>query len=178
MADYLDNEVPEEWRHRLFDLIDGTPHLDWLLLTKRIGNAHKMLPARWLLERPPNNVSFGISVGTQADADRDIPKLRQLPARVRFLSCEPLLEPIAIAGTAGNQAAGPIHWVITGAESGSRARPMELDWVRGLRDQCLRQEIAFFFKQDVRDGQKTSLPILDGARWDQLPLVLQHRLME
>jgi len=98
LADVFDNEVDPQWRVDLFALIRATPHLDWLLLTKRVGNVQPMLQAvaselkgaRTLLE----NVWLGITVVNQAEADRDIPKLLRLPARVRFLSIEPMLGPI------------------------------------------------------------------------------------
>lgn len=91
MADVFDKNAPTGARERLFALIEQTPHLAWLLLTKRIGNAKTMLPPNWLDDDMPPNVWLGISVVNQEEADRDIPKLLQMPARVRFLSCEPLL---------------------------------------------------------------------------------------
>ena len=90
LADVFDNEVPAEWRHDLFDLIERTPHLDWLLVTKRIGNVRQMIPDRWSVCMPPN-LWLGITVVNQAEADRDIPKLLGLKVSVRFLSMEPLL---------------------------------------------------------------------------------------
>ncbi len=90
LGDVFDNEVPAAWRADLFDLIDATPALTWLLLTKRIGNVQAT--------RMPANVWLGITVVNQAEANRDIPKLLNVQARVRFLSCEPLLEPIKIPG--------------------------------------------------------------------------------
>lgn len=91
MADVFDNHPGViEARARLWDLIRLTPHLDWLILTKRIGNTERMLPADWGPDGYPN-VWLGISVCNQVEADRDIPKLLFTPARVRFLSCEPLL---------------------------------------------------------------------------------------
>ena len=97
LADVFDNEVPTDWRRDLYALIQATPHLDWLLLTKRIGNARGMLNecsfGRWN-EAPLPNVWLGITVTNQAEAVRDIPKLLAIPATVRFLSIEPLLGPI------------------------------------------------------------------------------------
>lgn len=104
LADVFDNEVPDEWRADLFDLIARTPNLDWLLVTKRIGNVERMVmdalrtmfvrtnqePTTW----PWANVWLGITVVNQAEADRDIPKLLATPAAVRFLSAEPLLGPV------------------------------------------------------------------------------------
>lgn len=93
LADVFDNEVPGQWRRDLFDLIEATPHLDWLLLTKRIGNARRLYADAYLdSARPwPANVWLGATVCNQDEADRDIPKLLDVPARVRFLSIEPML---------------------------------------------------------------------------------------
>jgi protein gp37 len=153
MADVFDKDAPETERANLWDLIEDTPYLDWLLLTKRIGNVGRMLP------EPPRNVWLGISVVNQEEADRDIPKLKQIPAAVRFLSLEPLLGPIELpnmlAGfprhiTRDGRAIGApltIHWVIVGGESGGHARPMHPEWARSLRDQCNAAGVAYLFKQ-------------------------------
>lgn len=100
LADVFDNEVPSEWRRDLFDLIDSTPNLDWLLLTKRIGNVRSLMP-RMIgghADGGPyfSNVWLGATIVNQAEADRDIPKLLATPARVRFLSMEPLLGPVEL----------------------------------------------------------------------------------
>jgi len=141
MADVFDNEVHQVERDWLWEMIEETPWLDWLLLTKRIGNARSMLPARWL-ERPHPNVWLGATVVNQEEADRDIPKLIATPAAVRFLSCEPLLGPIDLScipwgpgrdvvddPSEGFDAlryrSGPhIDWIIVGGESGSGDSPV------------------------------------------------------
>src|SRR3990167_9552636 len=92
MADVFDNAVEDKWRVRLFELFKATPHLDWLLLTKRIGNVPKMLPADWGDGYP--NVWMGVSVVNQSEADRDIPKLLQIQASIRWVSYEPALGPV------------------------------------------------------------------------------------
>lgn len=155
LADVYDNAVPEEWRMDLYRLIDSTPNLDWLLLTKRIGNARDMLPVSWL-GAPRPNVWIGATICNQAEADRDIPKLLEVPARVRFLSMEPLLGPVELSNVSrrsdavrvlGQRALGGIDWVIVGGESGPGARPMHPDWARSLRDQCAAAGVPFLFKQ-------------------------------
>lgn len=102
LADVFDNEVPVQWRVDLFRLIASTPHLDWLLLTKRIGNALPMMREVAQQcgggEQPMPNVWLGATVVNQAEADRDVPKLLAVPARVRFLSIEPMLGPITLPG--------------------------------------------------------------------------------
>lgn len=156
LADVFDNQVDPQWRVDLFELIQSTPHLDWLLVTKRIGNAHVMIgeslihlavqqgrgPTELMAAWPWANVWLGASIVTREEMLRDGPKLRQVPARVRFWSAEPLLEDL---GTIP-RAAMP-DWVIVGGESGTKARPMHPDWPRFLRDQCAAAGVPFLFKQ-------------------------------
>ncbi|GFN25446.1 hypothetical protein ADE_11440 [Achromobacter denitrificans] len=148
LADVFDNAVDPAWRRDLFDLIELTPNLDWLLLTKRIGNVARMLPTHDWAARP--NVWLGATVCNQEEANRDIPKLLAVPARRRFLSMEPLLGPVDL-GRASRLAAfhanEVLDWVICGGESGIGARPMHPDWVRSLRDQCVAAGVPFLFKQ-------------------------------
>lgn len=176
LADVFDNAVPVEWRMDLFKLIADTPYLDWLILTKRIGNVMKMCSGDGLmLDMIAQRVWLGITVCNQEEADRDIPKLLQVPARVRFLSMEPLLGPVdltpaflpcpnAAEGISMDPETGAyeccskcdytgigdeigIDWVIVGGERGQKARPMQLEWVLSLRDQCATNSVPFLFKQ-------------------------------
>lgn len=157
MADVFDNaDDLQPVREMLWELIRKTPHLDWLLLTKRIGNAKAMLPADW--GDGFHNAWLGASIVNQPEADRDIHKLLALPARVRFLSCEPLLGPIDLTAHcppfyAPHLRKDRISWVICGGESGHKARPMEWEWVRSLRDQCADAGVAFFMKQLSQAGR-------------------------
>ncbi|KGV26889.1 phage Gp37/Gp68 family protein [Burkholderia pseudomallei] len=166
LSDVFDNAVPPAWRMDLFRLIGDTPNLDWLLLTKRIGNLPTMLQHIGV-DRLPDNVWLGATIVNQEEADRDIPKLLAVPARVRFLSMEPLLGPVdisrhldycekldkhGISRRAGGQHIKcdkhcGISWVIAGGESGPGARPMHPEWARDLRDQCAAAGVAFHFKQ-------------------------------
>jgi protein gp37 len=163
MADVFDNAVPQEWREDLWRLVDATPHLDWLLLTKRPQLIMNRLPIDWKGGRP--NVWLGTTVENQAEADRRIPHLLAVTAAKRFLSMEPLLGPVDIAWALGHPigvAAGflqrgsfspgietlrPLDWIIAGGESGPKARPSHPDWFRSLRDQCQSACVSFFFKQ-------------------------------
>lgn len=171
LADVFDNAVDPQWRADLFTLIHQTPNLDWLLLTKRIGNVIPMMAELvhdkdqdlpWLDMMPLPNVWIGATITSQAEADRDIPKLLAVPARVRFLSMEPLLGPVNLErprpGPDLDQGGGSkicqpwliqsgIHWVIVGGESGPGARPMSIQWARELRDQCVNAGVPFLFKQ-------------------------------
>jgi len=175
MADvYEDHPQVSESRARLFNLIVKTPHLDWLLLTKRPENIERMGPMAWRFT-PPDNVWWGTSCEDQRRADERIPHLLKIPAKVRFLSCEPLLGPVELwrFDEEGQALRGPgiirsggmtpstphdppegyddsypgIDWVIAGGESGASARPTHPDWARGLRDQCQMAGVAFHFKQ-------------------------------
>lgn len=167
MADVFDKKAPEGARERLWGLIDATPNLDWLLLTKRIGNVASMLPERWSVALP-ENVWLGASIVNQLEADRDIPKLLQIKTKgVRFLSMEPLLGPVSLRWLAAwpeNAPATPenpygngvtnhldglrrLDWVIVGGESGPHARPMHPKWAQDLRDQCEAAGVPFLFKQ-------------------------------
>lgn len=143
------------WRQELFSLIEKTPHLDWLLLTKRPENINDMVPAQWRnVNRWPLNVWVGTSVEDQEQAEKRIGHLVNVPARIRFLSCEPLLGPIDLESMGcfafhGSVLRLPalIHWVIVGGESGRHARPMHPDWARSLRDQCQAAGVPYLFKQ-------------------------------
>lgn len=179
LADWLDDEVPIQWLADLLMLIFETPNLDWLLLTKRPENWEGRLKLvlevagdeqaagypdtkenafwwfieHWLNEEhPPENVWLGTSVENQPTADKRIPELVRIPAKVRFLSCEPLLGAVdfgfrAFADWEGSTCGPGIQWVICGGESGTKARAMHPEWVRGLKNQCLASGVAFFFKQ-------------------------------
>lgn len=188
LADVFDNEVDPAWRADLFKLISETPNLDWLLLTKRIGNAERMIDEamntlhhrKWGDKMPGDpacnwpddgwdNVWLGATVVNQEEADRDIPKLLAVPARVRFLSIEPLLGPVDLTNIQTRVGTGTdvfsaleydgdpdddvefgtatLDWVVVGGESGAQARPMHPDWVRSLRDQCASASVPFLFKQ-------------------------------
>ncbi|MCA7889097.1 phage Gp37/Gp68 family protein [Burkholderia contaminans] len=161
LSDVFDNAVDSAWRADLFRLIADTPNLDWLLLTKRIGNVAAMLREIGL-DRLPDNVWLGSTIVNQAEADRDIPKLLEVPARVRFLSMEPLLGPVTFRwaswvdhgavckrdGSAHHlEGLRGIDWVIVGGESGLHGRPMHPDWARSLREQCAEAGVPFLFKQ-------------------------------
>jgi protein gp37 len=174
LADVFDNAVDPQWREDLFELIAATPNLDWLLLTKRIGNVGNMLPVPFDFERMYPNVWLSATIVNQAEADRDIPKLLATPARMRFLSIEPLLRPVSFEGlfanpsnpADGTNALEEIDWVIVGGESGPHARPMHPDWARSLRDQCAAAGVPFLFKQHG-EWTEATLNNVDAARADR-----------
>jgi protein gp37 len=150
------------WRTDLWKLIEECTSLDWQLLTKRPGNIRAMVPPSWL-ESWPAHVWVGTTVESQARAEERIPHLLAVPAKVRFLSCEPLLGPLDLtripyAGATLNaltgHVAGPddmtperLQWVIVGGESGTSARPFDLRWARSIVAQCKAAAVPVFVKQ-------------------------------
>lgn len=191
MADVFENRADlNDARTRLWELIDATPNLDWLLLTKRPEHVAKL--AKWG-NSWPDNVWLGTTVENQEWADKRMPHLLAVPAKTRFLSCEPLLGSIDLSAYVTKGQKPQIHWIITGGESGPHSRPMNPEWVRGLRDFCRKTKIAFHFKQwghwapaelltkeqknvivvgDVEmaaAGKKVAGRLLDGRTWDELP---------
>lgn len=177
------------WREKLWDLIQDTPSLDWLLLTKRPQRI--ALHNRW--GTWPSNVWLGTTVENQKTAEERIPYLLENSASVRFLSCEPLIGPIDIS----QQLRAGVGWVIAGGESGGRSRPSHPQWMRDLRDQCIDAKVPFLFKQwgnwapinakvaspsnmvhNFPDGEvvqrrnkKEAGRLLDGRTWDDVPVV-------
>lgn len=160
LADVFDNQAQEQWRFSLWSLVCDTPNLDWQLLTKRPQNIAKMLPATWLNSWP--HVWLGTTVENQEEADRRIPHLRAAPARVRFLSVEPMLGPV-------RPELDGIHWVICGGESGPGARPMDPNWARSLRDQCQAAGVPFFMKQMGGTVKSRMPPIPDDLMIREFP---------
>lgn len=184
----------DPWRDRLWTLIEKTPNLDWLLLTKRPGQLKHVYP--WA-KRARDNVWLGTTAENQRWADRRIERLLSVEAKVRFLSCEPLLSGVDLSRWLR---ARQITWVIAGGESGGHARPTHPNWVRALRDQCRAFDVPFHFKQwghwspqandetitrtiELEDGggklarlawrpKKTSGRTLDGQTWDGYPQTL------
>lgn len=160
LADVFDNEVDPVWRMDLFQLIADTPNLDWLVLTKRIGNVRAMCAGDGLMfDMLADRIWLGATFVNQSEVDRDIFKLLSIPAAKHFMSLEPLLGPIVIPEVAIKyldwgegkhrypDSGGMVDWVIAGGESGRGARPMHPDWARALRDQCAAASVPFLFKQ-------------------------------
>jgi protein gp37 len=164
MADVFEDFAPlDTERDRLWNLIYETPWLDWQLLTKRPENVLSMVPwgQKW-----PENVWIGTSVENQQVANHRVPILKKIPALVRFLSCEPLIGAIDTLDLNG------IHWLIVGGESGHGHRPIEEEWVRQLRDNCVKSGVAFFFKQWGGRTSKSQGRILDNEEWAEFPFSL------
>lgn len=164
LADVFDNEVPPEWRMDLWNLIENTPNLRWILLTKRIGNAVRMVPWSWQSGSWPQHAGLMSTIINQQEWDRDYPKLKAWRAYAPWIgvSAEPILGPIDIGDERPD-------WIITGMESGPGRRPPDFAAVKSLRDQCARNGIAFHHKQN---GGLIGLDggcLLDGIEHKEFP---------
>lgn len=178
LADIFDNHrsIEPTWREDFWSLVKETPALSWMLLTKRPQNIARFLPDDW--GNGYSNVAIGASAENQEEADRRIPVLLEVPAACRFLSMEPLLGPVEIPRSA--LGATKIAYLITGGESGSKARASDPNWFRSVRDQALAANVGFHFKQwgeygatGERVGVDAAGNMLDGRQWlDRLPLAL------
>ena len=192
MADVFEwKQGLSRWRERLWRLIEDTPFLDWLLLTKRPHLVRRLAP--WGDDWPAN-VWLGTTVEDQKWVNKRLPHLAMNPARVRFLSCEPLLDEIHLDDWLTQEV---VHWVIAGGESGPKARPSDPAWFMAVRDQCADHGTPFHFKQwgdwaplDAvagpnlprgtlsdgysarigRFGKKVSGRELQGRTWDEVPM--------
>lgn len=159
MSDLFHARVPFAFVEQVWDVMLRADQHTYQILTKR---PERM--ARFTADRPaPAHVWLGTSVEDVRVVGR-IDRLRACDARVRFLSCEPLIGPLPGLDLTG------IHWVIAGGESGPGHRPIDPSWVRDLRDQCLRVSVPFFFKQWGGLTPKAGGRLLDGRTWDQMPL--------
>jgi protein gp37 len=158
MSDLFHKQVPFEYVQEVFDVMKRARWHRFQVLTKRGDRLEQLAP---LLEWPPN-VWMGVSVESEKYVSR-IDNLRRTGARVRFLSLEPLLGPLDDLDLSG------IDWVIVGGESGFGARPIAVDWVKSIRQQCLDADVAFFFKQWGGVNKKKTGRTLDGRTWDAMP---------
>lgn len=161
MSDLFHEGIPEEFIARVFDTMGACPQHTFQVLTKRSDRLRTMAPQlAW-----PKQVWIGVSVEDQRVLGR-IDDLRQVPASVRFLSCEPLLGPMEGLNLDG------ISWVIVGGESGPGARPMKREWVESILKQCRRAKVAFFFKQWGGTRKDMTGRELNGRTYDELPMAL------
>jgi protein gp37 len=158
MSDLFHARVPLEFIQDVIRVMAETPQHTYQVLTKRPLRALRLAEK---LDWPPN-LWLGVSIESQQTFHR-VDHLRQIPAAVRFLSCEPLLAPLDGINLDG------IHWVIAGGESGPNYRPMELGWARGIRDACVTAGVPFFFKQWGGRTPKALGRELDGELWDEMP---------
>jgi protein gp37 len=197
MADVFENRRDlDVWRAKLWPIIENTPWLDWLLLTKRPQHIGHLAPWR---ERWPRNVWLGTTAESQKWANERVERLMRFPVTVRFASCEPLLGEVDLTPWLAPESTGRgLNWVIAGGESGVKSRPMNPAWAESLRDQCEAVQVPFHFKQwghwgpyangpttrvqtiQMTDrlgnpirlfklGKRASGRLLDGITWDKVP---------
>lgn len=160
MSDLFHKSVPAKFIGAVFDVMNRSPQHTFQVLTKRPGRVTRLGDK---LSWTPN-IWLGTSIESARWMDR-LERLRETSAVVKFLSLEPLLGPLTDIPLHG------IDWVIVGGESGPSARPMEADWVREIRDNCLEHEVPFFFKQWGGVFKKRTGRTLDDQVWDQMPNV-------
>lgn len=199
LSDWADKEVSDAWRDDAMKVIEATPNLDWLLLTKRPKVMREYFAKRGAV---PDNVWAGTTVEDQKMFDLRVPDLLAVNAEVHFLSMEPLLSPVEMtycrspykhhegwSGTysplggswwpaVGNpseeyanreEGLAKIGWIIVGGESGRGWRPINADWVRAIRDKCLNERVPFHFKQWAGQNPKALGRELDGREWNEVP---------
>lgn len=164
MSDLFHEQMPISFLAQVFEVMRKADHHIFQILTKRHERLVELAPLLpW-----PDNVWMGVSVENQRYVNR-VDYLRQVPAKVRFLSCEPLLGPLELDLT-------NIHWVITGGESGPKHRPIKEEWVRSIRDQCQEEGVAFFHKQWGGVRPKSNGRDLDGRLYDDVPPAWQKHI--
>jgi protein gp37 len=162
MSDLFHKEIPRSFVDKVFDTMERASWHTFQVLTKRSSLMRDYLRGRYGIGRGPLHIWCGVSVEDGQATSRVI-HLRGAPAGTRFLSIEPLLGPIGSIEFDG------IDWVIAGGESGPGARPIKIEWVRELRDQCRKQGVAFFFKQWGGLRPKSGGRLLDGQTWNEFP---------
>jgi protein gp37 len=162
MSDLFHKEIPTSFISKVFDTMERADWHTFQVLTKRSSIMRDFLRSRYSDDRGPLHIWCGVSVEDAKRKSR-VRHLREAPAGVRFLSIEPLIDSVGTLDLDG------INWVIVGGESGPGAREMKAEWVREVRDQCLAQRVAFFFKQWGGLRPKSGGRTLDGREWNQFP---------
>lgn len=163
MSDLFHKDVPDEFIQRVFETMADCPQHTFQVLTKRSDRLRRV--GRKLRWSP--NIWMGVSVEDEKALYR-VDELREVPAHVRFLSCEPLIGPLSNLSLQG------IHWVIVGGESGPGARPMPYEWVEEIRRSCRARDVPFFFKQWGGVHKKRFGRTLNGRVFDEMPSSVSH----
>lgn len=164
MADLFHESVPDTFLDRVFDVMERIDRHVYQVLTKRPARLAAYAQRRYVGTLAPAHIWLGTSVEDMRVAYR-VDELRSAPARVRFLSCEPIIGSLRSLSLEG------IHWVIAGGESGPRRRHLDMTWVRELRDVCGHESVAFFFKQVGGHTPKAGGRDLDGRTHDEFPTI-------
>ena len=163
MSDLFHDDIPDEYIVEVGRVMEVANWHTYQVLTKRADRMSDLLRSKLSFAARLPHVWWGVSVENRKHGLPRIDALRKAPAVVRFLSCEPLLEDLGAIDLS------EIHWVIAGGESGPGARPMDISWVRSLRDQCMEQRVAFFFKQWGGVRKSETGRELEGRTWDDFP---------
>jgi len=163
MSDLFQPGVPDEYVRAVAEIMATANWHTYQVLTKRSERLRDLLTEKLRLAAQQDNIWWGVSVEDRKYGLPRIDHLRQCPAKVRFLSIEPLLEDLGDIDLSG------ISWVIVGGESGPGARPMEREWVVSIRKQCRMQGVPFFFKQWGGVRKKNNGRLLDGRTYDEYP---------
>lgn len=187
MSDLFHDEVPFNFLYKVFEYMYLATQHTFQILTKRPARMLEMVNEVYFhlkrnyredIKTPIKNVWLGVSCENQEVADERIPLLLDTRTAVRFVSCEPLLGELDLTSYLYSRAEIPnanhmyrkLDWCIAGAESGHGKRPMNIEWARSLKNQCVAANVPFFFKQAIdENGDKVSLPLLDGVQWAQFP---------
>ncbi len=164
MSDLFHKDVPLPFVEDVFETMEKADWHIFQILTKRSSRMRDFVNNRYQGRNAPGHIWLGVSIENGMALSR-VSHLRQTASSVRFLSIEPLI------GRVENLDLSNLHWVIVGGESGPRARPVNPDWVREIRDQCVEEKVAFFFKQWGGVRPKSGGRSLDGEEWSQFPIV-------
>ncbi len=174
MSDLFHPDVSVEFIRKVWDVMRDTPRHNYQILTKRPERMAQIVAS--MTGDVLNNVWLGTSIEDE-DAAYRVESLRETPAKIRFISFEPLIGPVGPVDLTG------VHWAIVGGESGKSARPIKEDWIDEIHDQCLMQNTTFFFKQwgswgsdNQRRSKKANGRIYRGRTWDDMPLMAASQL--
>lgn len=166
MSDLFHKDIPVHFIQRVFRTMQAAHWHTFQVLTKRAERLAEVAEhLTW-----PANVWMGVSVENQKYEYR-VRHLQSVAAATKFLSVEPMIGPVEFSSLEG------IDWVIVGGESGPKARPIKPEWVRSVRDQCLNERVAFFFKQWGGVNKSRTGRTLDGRIWDEMPKTFQNRVI-
>jgi len=170
MSDLFHKSVPVEYISRVFDVMEEAKQHTFQVLTKRSSLLRNFVNARYSKLAPPH-IWLGVSIESPALLVR-LRHLQQTQASIRFVSFEPLLDRLGPMSLHG------IDWAIVGGESGHHARPMDIGWVREIRDQCKKQKVAFFFKQWGGRTPKAKGNTIDGRQWQNFPQTKKQEIRQ
>lgn len=158
MSDLIHDDVPLDYIKKVFTVMNDCPQHEFQVLTKRTERLIEIAPELSFTD----NIWVGVSIENDAVLDR-LELLKKVPAKIKWLSLEPLLGPLPNLDLDG------IDWVVVGGESGEKFRPMDVDWARDIREQCVNKGVPFFFKQYAGKYPKRLGDELDGRKWHEYP---------